>query len=128
MADPIIRAKTIEVAPDVEFGENVIIEADEVRIGPGSRIGFSDGDDFRTPPGVRIAVRQLNLGAGVRIGRAVRIDGGRIRLDDGVRVVREATIKVTEDLEIGASGTVGEGCGAFAPGGQTQISTKSSSR
>ncbi len=110
MADPIIRAGTIEIGPDVEFGENVVIEADEVRIGPGSRIGFSDGDDFRTPPGIRITVRQLSLGAGVRIGRAVRIDGGRIRLDDGVRVVREATIKVTEELEIGAFGTVGEAC------------------
>lgn len=110
MPDPVINANTIEIAPDCEFGENVVIEADEVRIGPGSRVGFSDGDDFRTPPGVRITVRQLSLGAGVRIGRAVRIDGGRIRLDDGVRVVRDATIKVTEDLEIGASGTVGEGC------------------
>lgn len=110
MPDPIINANRIEIAPDCEFGENVVIEADEVRIGPGSRVGFSDGDDFRTAPGVRITVQELSLGAGVRIGRAVRIDGGRIRLDDGVRVMRDSTINVTEQLEIGGFGTVGEGC------------------
>lgn len=110
MAEPIIRAATVDVADDVQFGENVVIEADEVSIGPGSRIGFSDGDDFRTPPGVRISVATFSAGAGVRIGRAVRIDGGRIRLDVGVRIVRGATINVADTLAIGASGTVGEGC------------------
>ncbi len=110
MAEPIIRARRIEVAEDCEFGENVVIEADEVVIGPGSRIGFSDGDDFRTPPGVRIRVERFEAGAGVQIGRAVRIDGGTIRLDDEVRLVRHATIRVVELLELGAHGTVGEAC------------------
>lgn len=110
MAEPIIRAGKVSVADDVEFGENVVIEADEVSIGPGSRIGISDADDFRTPPGVRVRAVAFSAGAGVRIGRAVRIEGGRIRLDDGVRVVRGATINVADSLVIGASGTVGEGC------------------
>jgi acetyltransferase-like isoleucine patch superfamily enzyme len=110
MADPTIRANRIDIAADCEFGENVVIEADEVTIGPGSRIGFSDGDDFRTPPGVRIGVSRFAVGAGVRIGRAVRIEGGDIDLADGVRVVRDATIRVTGRLEIGAFGTVGEAC------------------
>jgi acetyltransferase-like isoleucine patch superfamily enzyme len=110
MTDPIIRAARIDIADDVEFGENVVIEADEVSIGAGSRIGMSDGDDFRTPAGVRIASREVRFGPGVRIGRAVRIEGGRIQLDDGVRVVREATIRVTEQLEVGAQGTIGEAC------------------
>lgn len=108
MAEPTIRARSVEIAPDCEFGDDVVIEADEVAIGPGSRIGFSDGDDFRTPPGVRIGVRRFSAGAGVRIGRAVRIEGGDIRLDDGVRIVRHASIKVLDVLEIGAFGTVGE--------------------
>lgn len=110
MADPIIRAPSVHLADDVQFGENVVIEADEVSIGPGSRIGFSEGDDFRTPPGVRISVAAFSAGAGVRIGRAVRINGGRIRFDDGVRIQRGATINVADRLEIGPFGTVGEGC------------------
>ena len=93
---------------DCEVGPNVEIEADEIEAGPGCRIGFSDGDDFRTPPGVRISVRRLVLGAGVEIGRGVRITGGEIRLDDGVRIRRNATINVVDALHIGAGGTVGE--------------------
>jgi acetyltransferase-like isoleucine patch superfamily enzyme len=108
--EPIIRARRIEVGAGCEFGENVVIEADEVTIGAGSRIGMSDGDDFRTPAGVRIDVEQFHAGSGVRIGRGVRIDGGTIRLDDGVRIVRQATIRVAELLELGAHGTVGEAC------------------
>jgi acetyltransferase-like isoleucine patch superfamily enzyme len=110
VAEPIIHARRIDVAEDCEFGENVVIEADEVTIGPGSRIGFSDGDDFRTPAGVRISVERFEAGSGVRIGRAVRIDGGTIRLGDGVRIVRHATIRVVELLDLGAHGTVGESC------------------
>lgn len=94
---------------DCEVGPDVDIEADVVEAGPGCRIGLSDADDFRTPPGVRIRVRRLVLGAGVQIGRAVRIDGGEIRLDDGVRVVRHATINVADRLHVGAGGTIGEG-------------------
>jgi acetyltransferase-like isoleucine patch superfamily enzyme len=110
MPDPVIRARRAAIAPDVEFGEDVVIEADEVEIGPGARIGISDDDDFRTPPGVRIRVRSLVLGAGVAIGRAVRIDGGEIRLGAGTRVRRHATVRVLDRLEIGIGGAVGEGC------------------
>lgn len=107
-SQPQITAARQQIAEDVEFGPDVVIEADEVEIGPGARIGFSDGDDFRTDAGVRIDVRKLVLGAGVRIGRAVRIEGGEIRLDDAVRVQRHATIRVLDELRIGAGGTVGE--------------------
>jgi acetyltransferase-like isoleucine patch superfamily enzyme len=110
MAEPTIRASRLSQAPDAEFGDDVVIEADDVEIGPGARIGFSDGDDFRTPPGVRIQVRRLVLGRGVVIGRSVRIEGGEIRLDDGVRVHRNSTIRVLDVLHIGAGGTVGDGC------------------
>jgi acetyltransferase-like isoleucine patch superfamily enzyme len=110
VAEPVIHAARVEIADDCEFGENVVIDADEVTIGPGSRIGFSDADDFRTPPGVRIGVRRFTAGAGVRIGRAVRIEGGDIRVDDGVRLARNASIRVTERLDLGAFGTVGEAC------------------
>ena len=110
MPDPIIRATRTDIAADCEFGENVVIEADEVAIGPGSRIGFSDADDFRTPPGVRVTASRFTAGSGVRIGRGIRIEGGEIALGEGVRVVRDATIRVTGRLEIGAYGTVGEAC------------------
>lgn len=96
--------------PDCEVGPNVEMEADEIVAGPGCRIGFSDDDDFRTPPGVRIRVRKLVLGAGVDIGRGVRIGGGEIRLDDGVRIRRNSTLNVVDTLHIGAGGTVGESC------------------
>jgi acetyltransferase-like isoleucine patch superfamily enzyme len=98
------------IPPDLELGPNVEIDADEIEAGPGCRIGFSGADDFRTPPGVRIRARRLVLGAGVRVGRAVRIEGGDLQLDDGVRVARHATINVVDRLHIGAGGTVGEGC------------------
>jgi len=110
MADPVIRATHVEIGDGCEFGENVVIEADEVRIGPGSRIGFSDADDFRTPPGVRISVARFTVGAGVGIGRAVRIEGGEIVLAEAVRILRDATIRVADRLEIGEHGTVGEAC------------------
>lgn len=110
MAEPIIHARRIDIGADVEFGPDVVIEADEVAIGPGSHIGISDGDDFRTPPGVRIQVATLAVGAGVSIGRSVRIEGGDILLADTVRIVRHASIKVLDRLEIGEHGTVGEAC------------------
>ncbi len=110
MAEPTIRAQRVEIGDGCEFGDNVVIEADEVVVGPGSRIGTSGGDDFRTPPGVRITADRFLVGAGVQIGRAVRIEGGAIRLGDEVRIVRHATIRVLDELEIGTHGTVGEAC------------------
>jgi acetyltransferase-like isoleucine patch superfamily enzyme len=110
VGEPSIRARRSNVAPDCEFGPGVEIEADELDIQPGCRIGFSDGDDFRTPPGVRISVRRLRLGAGVQVGRSVAISGGDIALDEGVRVLRNSTVRVTESLIIGAYGTLNEGC------------------
>lgn len=109
MPEP-IRAGRSSVAPDVSLGPDVDIEADEVEIGAGARIGHSDADDFRTPPGVRIRVRRLVLAPGVTIGRGVRIDGGEIRLDEGVRILRNSTLRVLDTLHIGAGGTVGEAC------------------
>jgi acetyltransferase-like isoleucine patch superfamily enzyme len=108
--DPRIEAGRMSVAPDVQFGPGVDIEADELEIGPGSRIGMSGDDDFRTPPGVRIRVRRLAIGAGATIGRAVRIDGGEVVLEDGVRILRQSTIKVVDLLRVGAHGTVNESC------------------
>jgi acetyltransferase-like isoleucine patch superfamily enzyme len=110
MADPQVRAQRVEIASDCEFGPDVVIEAEEVRIGPGCRIGDSGADDFRTPGGVRIRVQRLELGAGVQIGRSVRIEGGAIRLDEGVRIARHATLNVREELHIGAHGTLHELC------------------
>lgn len=103
-----IDATRSQISPDCQFGDDVQIEAEEVIIGPGCRIGFSGDDDFRTFGGVRIKVRRLVLGANVTIGRAVRIEGGDIQLDEGVRVARHATVKVLDTLHIGAFGTVGE--------------------
>jgi acetyltransferase-like isoleucine patch superfamily enzyme len=108
MDTPRIDAASSEIADDCEFGPDVEIEAKEIRIGPACRIGFSGPDDFRTPPGVRIRVDRLVLGAGVEIGRAVRLEGGQIRLDDGVRVARHTSIRVLDELHVGAFGTIGE--------------------
>lgn len=105
---PAIEATRSQIAPDCYFGEDVRIEAEEVEIGPGCKIGFSGDDDFRTFGGVRIKVRRLVLGAGVTIGRAVKIEGGEIVLDEGVKIQRHSTIKVLDTLHIGAYGTVGE--------------------
>ena len=110
MAEPVIRATRSTIAPDVVFGDGVVIEADELEIGPGARIGVSDTDGFRTPSGVEIRVRTLRLGAGIEIGPAVRIDGGAISLGDDVRILRHSTIRVIDELEIGYGGTVNERC------------------
>jgi acetyltransferase-like isoleucine patch superfamily enzyme len=108
--EPRIEASRVSIADDVEFGANVAIEADEVEIGAGARIGLSGDDDFRTPPGVLIRARRVRFGPRVGIGRAVRIEGGEIVLGEAVRVLRHSTVKVTERLEIGAHGTVNESC------------------
>ncbi len=108
--EPRIEANRVSIANDVEFGPGVVIEADEVEIGQGARIGMSGDDDFRTPPGVLIRARRVAFGARVGIGRAVRIDGGDIVLGAAVRVLRHATLKVTDRLEIGAHGTVNDAC------------------
>lgn len=105
-----IRARIIEIAPDCRFGPDVQIEADEVRIGPGCRIGFSGDDDSRTPAGVLIRAERLELERDVRIGRSVRAEGGYLRLGEGVRIERGTTIRVLEELRIGAFGTVHSGC------------------
>jgi acetyltransferase-like isoleucine patch superfamily enzyme len=108
MSPPHIDAPHVDIASDCLFGDDVRIDAEEVVIGPGCAIGFSGDDDFRTPPGVRIKVRSLALGPNVTLGRAVRIDGGDIHLDEGVRIQRYATIRVLDRLHIGAYGSVGE--------------------
>jgi len=109
-AEPHIDASRVSIADDVEFGPGVVIEADELEIGPGARIGMSGDDDFRTPPGLLIRARRVILGAGVAIGRAVRIEGGEIVLEEGVRILRHSTVKVLDALRIGAFGTVNESC------------------
>jgi acetyltransferase-like isoleucine patch superfamily enzyme len=95
---------------DCELGPDVELDVDELEIAPGCRIGLSGADGFRTPPGVRIKARRLVMGAGVQIGASVRIEGGEIRLDEGVRILRHSTIRVLDELHIGAHGTVGEHC------------------
>lgn len=110
MGTPVLRVGRAAIAEDVEFGDDVVIEADEFEAGPGCRIGLSGANDFRTAPGVRISARRVVFGRGVQIGRAVRIEGGDLRLDDEVDVRRHATIRVLDELQIGAHGTVGESC------------------
>ncbi len=109
MAEPTIRATRVSIAADVVFGDDVVIEADEIEIGSGARIGFSDADDFRTMPGVRISASRLTIGDRALIGRSVRIEGGGISIGTDVRVMRYTTMRVLDELRIGASGTVGEG-------------------
>jgi acetyltransferase-like isoleucine patch superfamily enzyme len=106
----VIRAAHQSIDPTAVFGPDVAIEAEEVVIGPSARIGFSDGDDFRTPPGVRIRATRVIFGGDVQIGRAVRIDGGEIQLDEAVRILRHSSIDVRGALHIGAHGTVHERC------------------
>lgn len=108
MSEARIEAKRRDVASDVAFGDGVVIECDDLEIGPGSRIGISEADGFRTPPGVVIRARRLRLGRGVEIGPAVRIEGGDLELGDGVRVMRHSTIHVLDQLRIGAGGTLNE--------------------
>lgn len=110
MSKPRIDATHAEIADDCVFGDDVVIEADDVRIAPGCKIGWSGDDDFRTPGGVRIKAHRLELGPGVVLGRAVRVEGGELRLDEGVRVLRHSTIHVLDQLHLGAYGTVGEQC------------------
>lgn len=110
MSKPYIQGPRSLIASDCEFGDDVAIEADELEIGPGCRIGFSGDDDFRTPAGVRIRARRLVLGPGTTIGRSVRIEGGEVRLDAGTQIARHTTIRVLDRLHIGAHGTVGEDC------------------
>ena len=108
MPEPRISAGRVDIADDVVFGDGVVIECEELAIGPGARIGISDRDGFRTPAGVSIHVRSLQLGPGVQIGPSVLMEGGAFELGEGVRVLRHATLQVTEHLRIGAGGTVNE--------------------
>ena len=108
--EPRIEANRVSIADDVEFGPDVVIEAEEVEIGAGARIGMSGDDDFRTPPGVLIRAQRVAFGPKVGIGRAVRIEGGSIVLDEGVRILRHSTVKVLDELRIGDYGTVNEAC------------------
>ena len=108
--EPRIEANRVSIADDVEFGPDVVIEAEEVEIGAGARIGMSGDDDFRTPSGVLIRAQRVAFGLNVGIGRAVRIEGGSIMLDEGVRILRHSTVKVLDELQIGAYGTVNESC------------------
>lgn len=110
MSKPIIRGSDVHIADDCIFGDDVEIEADEISIAPGCKIGWSGDDDFRTPGGVRIKARALHLSAGVTLGRALRLEGGDLRLDEGVRIQRNATVRVLDSLRLGAYGTVGEQC------------------
>jgi acetyltransferase-like isoleucine patch superfamily enzyme len=100
---------TRNIPPDCVLGPDVELDVEELEIGPGCRIGLS-ADDFRTPAGVRIKARRLTLGSGVEIGPSTRIEGGEIRFGDGVTIRRHASIRVLDELQIGAHGTVGEGC------------------
>lgn len=109
MGEPRIAGRRVDVAPDVEFGPDVEIDADEVVIGSGARIGISGDEDFRTAPGVRIRAERVLIGPGASIGRSVRIEGGTIELDADVRIMRNATVRVLDHLHIGEHGTVGEG-------------------
>ena len=108
MAEPRIAARRVDIAPDAQFGPDVEIEADEVVVGSGARVGISGDEDFRTPPGVRIRAERVIFGPGATIGRSVRIEGGTIELDADVRILRHATIRVLDHLHIGEHGTVGE--------------------
>ena len=108
MPGAVVRADAEEIADDVQFGEDVVIEARRIRIGRGCQIGVPDENAFRTPSGVRISVEWLDLGDGVRIGSAVAVRGGAIVLGDGVSVGRGTTINVTERLSVGAGGLIGE--------------------
>ena len=108
MADPIVHANHIDIAPDVKFGDDVVIEADAIVIGPGTTIGLDDRDAFRTPAGVRITGQRVVLGDGVRIARGVRMAGGVIELGVGVSIARLTTMEASERLVIGDGGIVGE--------------------
>jgi acetyltransferase-like isoleucine patch superfamily enzyme len=110
MNRPVIRASHADIADDCYFGDDVVIEAEDIRIAPGCRIGWSGEDDFRTPGGVRIKARSLDLGPGVELGRALRMEGGDLKLDESVRVLRYSSIRVRDMLHLGAYGTVGEQC------------------
>jgi acetyltransferase-like isoleucine patch superfamily enzyme len=110
MGVPTVRAARAIIAPDVVFGEDVVIEAESVEIGPGSAIGVSELDGFRTPEGVRIRVNRLQIGTGSRLDPALRLQGGVINLGDGVRIGRNSTIDVADELTVGDHGTIGESC------------------
>jgi acetyltransferase-like isoleucine patch superfamily enzyme len=110
MPEPLIRAGREEIGSGVQFGPNIEIEADELRIADGAVIGLNGSDDFRTNPGVRITARTVDIGPGVQIGSSVRIEGGAIEFGGGTRVDRNTTIRVLDHLRVGAHGAIGEGC------------------
>lgn len=72
------RRRGYRIAPDVEFAPGVVIDADEVIIGPGCSIGF----------GTVLRGRRIHLGRRVDIGSLCFFEGRDIEIGDDT-VVRE---------------------------------------
>ncbi len=97
---PDIRADERDISPDVEFGPDVKIRCRKVKVGQGCRVGVENRDSFRFATGVRIECNELELNAGCTIGRAVIIEGGRLRFGCGCRIGPGTAIRVNDELTL----------------------------
>jgi acetyltransferase-like isoleucine patch superfamily enzyme len=98
------------VGENVQIGPDVRIECQRLRLGDGVRIGCQADADFRAVAGVRIQVRELELGDEAKLGRSVSIRGGHIHLGHRVHIKDWNDIHVKGRLHIDADGTVNEHC------------------
>jgi acetyltransferase-like isoleucine patch superfamily enzyme len=105
-----IVCQDIQVGENVLIGPDVHIECERLLLGNDVFIGCQTNADFRAVAGVRIHVRELDLGDHVTIGRCVRIRGGSIHLGKGVRIKDWNDVHVKRRLYIDAGGIVNEHC------------------
>lgn len=97
-------------SPDVEFGPGVEIRCPRVRIGAGCRLGVRTGANFRSSGGVRIECDEFEAGPGTVIEPSVLVEGGRILLGPNCRVGTGSTIRVRDELRLGAASQLGPQC------------------
>jgi acetyltransferase-like isoleucine patch superfamily enzyme len=104
-----VKAKKLGL--DIEIGNDVKIESEDVTIGDGVHIGSeSDEEAFRVSGGVRIRTRKLTIDDDTRISRGVLIKGGNITIGKRATVREYCTIDVRDKLVLGDGSYVNPYC------------------
>jgi len=107
--EPDIRAEQCEIAPDAEFGPDVVVRCRRLVVGAGVKVGVPGADGFRLPAGVRVDCDELVLGAGTSLGRSLLLAGGRLQFGPGSRVGHGGTFRVKDELVLGPACQFGPG-------------------
>ena len=104
-----VEAGKVAIGADLQIGDDVRIQCDELVIGNHVRIGVRTLENFRSSAGVRIVARRLVLADNVTIDRASLLKGGDIVIAAGTILCPGITINVKRSLNIGREGVIREG-------------------